>query len=97
MANLTLTIDDDLLLKARLRALREKKSVNAVVREYLTNYVKTENQERAQRVIRLMEDIYQQVKPSSGGKKWTREEIYDREALLRHERPGISVRRKRND
>ena len=96
MANLTLTIDDELLLKARQRALREKKSVNAVVREYLTSYAKAENQERAQRIIRLMEDIYQREKPSSGGKKWTREEIYDREALLRHERAGVPVRRKRD-
>lgn len=96
MANLTLTIDDELLLKARQRALREKKSVNAVVRDYLTSYVKAENHERAQRVIRLMEEIYRQDKPSSGGKKWTRDEIYDREALLRHERPGVPVRRKRN-
>ena len=76
--------------------MREEKSVNAVVREYLTNYVKTDNRERAQRVIRLMEEIYQKDKPSSGGKKWTRDEIYDREALLRHERPGVPVRRKRD-
>ncbi len=96
MANITLTIDDEVLLKARQRALREKSSVNAVVRDYLKSYVKADDDDRAQRLIRLMEEIYQKDKPSSGGKKWTRDEIYDREVLLRYERPDLSVRRKRS-
>ena len=39
MANLTLAIDDDLLLQAREAALRENTSVNALVREFLGRYV----------------------------------------------------------
>jgi hypothetical protein len=39
MANLTLSIDDDLLQRAREAALRERTSVNALVREYLERYV----------------------------------------------------------
>ena len=95
MANLTLTIDDDLLLKARRRALNEKTSVNAVVRDYLTTYAKAHDRERIERFIRLMDEINEKDRPSSGGKKWTRDEIYDREVLLRHERPVVPVRRKR--
>lgn len=34
--NLTLAVDDDTLKRARIRALQENTSVNAVVREYLT-------------------------------------------------------------
>ncbi len=96
MANLTLTIDDDLLLKARQRALSEKTSVNSIVRDYLTSYATTRDQERVQRLIRLMDEINDKDKPSSGGKKWTREEIYDRDVLLRYERPAVPVRRKRS-
>ncbi len=96
MANLTLTLDDDLLLKARQRALAEKTSVNAIVREYLTSYAASRDQERVQRLIRLMDEINEKDKPSSGGKKWTREEIYDREVLLRHQHPAVPVRRKRS-
>ena len=96
MANLTLTIDDDLLLKARQRALAENTSVNAVVREYLFKYAGDSKRERAERLIRLMNEINAKDRPSSGGKKWTRDEIYDREALLRHEHPAVSVRRKRS-
>ncbi|HRQ66490.1 MAG TPA: DUF6364 family protein [Xanthomonadaceae bacterium] len=39
MANLTLSLDDELLQKAREAALREHTSVNALVREYLKGYV----------------------------------------------------------
>jgi uncharacterized protein YdaU (DUF1376 family) len=96
MANLTLTIDDALLLKARQRALAEKTSVNAVVRDFLTTYAKAQDQERIARFIRLMDEINEKDRPSSGGKKWTREEIYDREVLLRHEPAAVPVRRKRS-
>jgi hypothetical protein len=39
MANLTLSLDDGLLQKAREAALRDNTSVNALVREYLSRYV----------------------------------------------------------
>ena len=96
MANLTLTIDDDLLLKARQRALAEKTSVNAIVRDYLVKYAGDRQRERAERLIRLMDEINAKDRPSSGGKKWTRDEIYDREVFLRYERAAVPVRRKRS-
>jgi len=39
MANLTLSLDDGILQKAREGALRDHTSVNALVREYLIRYV----------------------------------------------------------
>ena len=39
VANLTLTIDERLLKRARMRALEEGTSVNAVIREFLGRYV----------------------------------------------------------
>ena len=39
MANLTLSLDDDLLQKAREAAVRDRTSVNALVREYIERYV----------------------------------------------------------
>ena len=38
MANLTITLDDDLLKRARIRAAELGTSVNAVLREYLGQY-----------------------------------------------------------
>ena len=76
MANLTLTIDDELLRKARMRAVAENTSVNALVREYLTRYAT--QKEKAERAIAVMDEIAERYKPSSGGRKWTRDELYDR-------------------
>jgi len=42
MARLTLVIDDDLLQRARERALAQGTTVNAVVREMLANYAADE-------------------------------------------------------
>jgi predicted HicB family RNase H-like nuclease len=38
MANLTITVDEDVLKKARLRALQQGVSVNALLRDYLARY-----------------------------------------------------------
>jgi hypothetical protein len=39
MANLTLSLDDSILQQAREAALRDRTSVNALVRDFLTRYV----------------------------------------------------------
>ena len=36
--NLTITVEDEVLRSARIRALEENTSVNAVLRDYLTAY-----------------------------------------------------------
>ena len=80
MANLTVTIEDDLLQKARERAVAEKTSVNALVREYLTRYVEEQEAARlahAKRVLAAMDDIATRLK-FEGGITWTREDLYDR-------------------
>ena len=80
MANLTVTIEDDLLQKARERAVAEKTSVNALVREYLTRYVEEQEAARrahAKRVLAAMDDIATRL--NLGGEiTWTRDDLYDR-------------------
>ena len=77
MANLTLAIDDDTLRAARIRALEQGTSVNAVVRDYLMSYARPEN---ARDVLRRIFERADRSSASSGpgGRTWTREEIYDR-------------------
>lgn len=74
MANLTLTIDQSTLDKARERALAEKTSVNALARDWLEKYAS--QRENAEKLIALMDDIYARNQPSSGGKKFSRGELY---------------------
>ena len=74
MANLTLSLDDKLLQQAREAALRERTSVNALVREYLQNYVNA----RARRISAL--DALAEHSQSSSAERWTRESLHQRSA-----------------
>jgi hypothetical protein len=38
MANLTITIDDEILRRARIRAMEQDTSVNSLIRDYLTAF-----------------------------------------------------------
>ncbi|HZP67202.1 MAG TPA: hypothetical protein VFB32_12945 [Rudaea sp.] len=76
MANITLTIDQATLDRARARAAAEKTSVNALIRGFLENYVN--QRERAEQLIALMDDVYERNKPSSGGRKFRRDDLYRR-------------------
>ncbi|MBM3686893.1 MAG: hypothetical protein FJW85_07835 [Actinobacteria bacterium] len=49
MTNLTITVDEETLRRARIRALEEGSSVNAVLREYLSRYA--EDRGRAERPV----------------------------------------------
>jgi predicted nucleic acid-binding protein len=53
MANLTITVDEGTMKQARMRALEEDTSVNAVLREYLEEYAggRREQREAARRII----------------------------------------------
>ncbi len=76
MANLTLTIDDDVLRRARIRALERDTSVNAVVREFLASYAGSSEADQA--LDELLE-LAQRSRASSGprGRSWTREGLYE--------------------
>jgi hypothetical protein len=84
MVNLTITVDKETLKKARIRALEEDTSVNAVLREYLEEYagVKRERREAARKLLELAKNSDM----SSGGKGLPkREELYE-ERLRRYDR-----------
>lgn len=83
MGNLTLAIEDDLLRRARVRAAEQGTSVNAVVREYLEDYA---GRERGRAAMGKFLEIAARSGAGSGerGRRWTREDLYDRESLRRH-------------
>lgn len=76
MANLTIALDDTLLQKARVRAAEIGTSVNAVLREYLEEW--TGRKQAQQRAIEHFIEASKRSKASSGGRKWTRDEIHER-------------------
>jgi hypothetical protein len=80
MANLTLTIDADVLRRARVRAINEGTSVNAVVRGHLERYA---GESPAAEALRDFLEIADRSDAGSAGsgRTWTREELYDRRVL----------------
>ena len=73
--NLTITIDDELLRRARIRALSQGTSVNAVLRDFLESYAGSDVEVAARG--RLAE-LARRSTASSGpaGRTWTREDLY---------------------
>lgn len=76
MANLTITIDDHVLRRARIRALEQGTSVNALVAGYLASYADLDDARVA------LSDFLERTgrtHASSGpaGRAWRREDLYD--------------------
>ncbi len=79
VANLTLAIDDELLRRARIRALESRTSVNAVVRNLLVDYAGRSRQDVT--VLKLISLAAETDAASSEvDRSWTREEIYEERA-----------------
>jgi plasmid stability protein len=77
MTNLTLSIDEDLLKKARIRALEEDTSVNAMVRDYLLRLVALDSRQPGMtEFLAWTERVHAGSGPE--GRRWTRDELYER-------------------
>ncbi len=73
--NLTVTIDDETLRRARIRALGQGTSVNAVVRQFLESYAGAEKEQEARsRLVRLARAS--QATSGKAGRSWSREDLY---------------------
>ncbi|MFI5255331.1 MAG: hypothetical protein ACHQ15_07740 [Candidatus Limnocylindrales bacterium] len=80
MANLTITVDDRLLMQARMRALEDGTSVNALLRAYLERYAGVGESDEA---LAGFARLARMSVASSGtiGRTWTRDELHDRTLL----------------
>ncbi len=77
MTNLTLTIDDDLLKRARIRALERDTSVNALVRDYLEDFVAHDSPRSGMaQFLAIAKTIHAGSGPE--GRTWTRDKLYER-------------------
>jgi uncharacterized protein (DUF4415 family) len=76
MANLTITVDDEVLRRARMRALEQDTSVNSLLRDYLEAFASTGAawQQATDEILRLSA----QAKSGRGGRRWTRDELHER-------------------
>ncbi len=76
MANLTISVNDDLLKKARIRALEQGTSVNGVLREYLETYAKARpiREDKIDDLIKLSEAS----RARRGKSRWNRDQLHER-------------------
>ena len=73
--NLTITIDDELLRRARIRALTQGTSVNAVLREFLESYAGSDAETTARsRLAKLARSSSASSGPR--GRTWARNDVY---------------------
>lgn len=77
VSNLTLSLDADTLRRARIRALEQGTSVNAVVREFLDAYAGDAESEARQTVLALAQASRAGSGASSGSRSWVRPDVYE--------------------
>lgn len=77
-SNLTITVDDEALKRARIRALEQGTSVNAILREFLEAFAGTrkDHGDAAERIIALA----RATAGRRGTARWTRDELHERDA-----------------
>lgn len=84
MANLTITVDDELLKRARIRAIERGTSVNAVLAEYLRVFA-GDRDARLHAMRSLLELVAKNRQEGGeararerGRRQWTRDDLYER-------------------
>jgi hypothetical protein len=74
--NVTLVVEEELLLAARKVALDQRTSVNQLVREYLARLVEEPSRRRLARA--RLRKAFDTGLVRAGNRKWSRDELYDR-------------------
>ena len=74
--NLTIAVDDDVLRRARIRALEEGTSVNAVLRQHLESYADAVRRRPA--VIARLLNLSKTAGSGRGSAAWTRDGLHER-------------------
>ncbi len=76
MANLTITVDEEVLRQARIRALAQGKSVNAILGDYLKSYadLRAAQEDATRTLIRLSRrsKVTGSKTNTAGGRFWER-------------------------
>lgn len=77
MKNITMSIDENLLKKAKKAAIDKNSTLTAMIRKYLEHLSETEENKK-QQVISELKSIYNNTKIEIGKINWKREDIHER-------------------
>lgn len=76
MTNLTIAVDENLIRKARVRAINEGTSVSARIREFLADYA--QGNDRQQAAGQAFIAAARRSKANTEGVVWARDDAHDR-------------------
>ena len=76
MKNLTLRIDEAILAKARIISAQRATSVNALIREYLSDLVRQQSRQEIAR--KELSALCRESTAMIGHRNWTRDDLHDR-------------------
>ena len=83
MANITVSVPDDVYDAARVKAAESRTSVSAMVREFLIRVAAQGSEFR--RLVEMQEQLLDAIQASAGGlsasQRVARSDVYDRDAL----------------
>ena len=75
MAKLTITVNDEALRKARMRALAQGTSVNALLRDFLESYAGVRGEQTA--AVRSLLALSRSAGARRGTARWSRDELHE--------------------
>lgn len=76
MTNLTITVDEETLKRARIRAIEDGTSVNVVLRAFLESWANASADAPGAEFVALSERASGASGPA--GRTWTRDDLHDR-------------------
>ncbi len=76
MKNITLSVEENVLAAVRRHAAEHNSTVNALVRDYLTNLAA--HDDRANRARARLRQLSRESQARLGRKTWSRDELHDR-------------------
>ncbi len=77
MSNITITVNDDLLRKARKVAVEKDTTLTAMIRRFLVTVAQSEESKKNSSISHLRAS-FNRLSRDMGRRKWKREELYDR-------------------
>jgi len=84
--NVTLSLPEDLVEEARRVAKAHGQSLNGLLRAELERLTGRSDRQAA---LAELQKLWATDSGTSKGRRWSREEIYDRAVLRRHQRPRL--------
>ncbi len=77
MANVTMTLDDEIIKKVKKIAVEKNTTLTGIIRDYLIRLAKREDQ-RTEEVIEELAAIMNSGEVKIGNITWTRDELHER-------------------